>query len=185
MRKVERKDILSIEDYEKARPAVREKMMKIKNIRRVHVGQYLTFLFENFETVRYQIQEMMRAEQMTGEQHIAHEIQTYNELIGEQGELGCTLLIEIDDSNQRAELLSRWLELPKNIYLKTKDGTLIKPVVDDRQIGDDRISSVHYLRFKVGDQIPVAVGCNLTDLKYETALTPEQSLELCRDVMAR
>lgn len=185
MRRVERKDIVSISEYEKNRTAVREKILKIKQIRRVHVGQYLTFLFENFETIKYQIQEMIRAEHMLDEQQINHELATYNELLGEQGELGCTLLIEIDDSAQRAELLAKWLDLPQSLYLRTADGQLIPPLIDDRQVGEQRISSVHYLRFRLGDKVPAAVGCRHGDLNHETLFTPEQTLELCKDALAR
>jgi hypothetical protein len=185
MRKVNRASILSLADYERVRSSEREKAMKVKELRRIHVGPYLTFLFENFETVQYQVHEMIRTERITDEQQIAHELETYNELIGEQGELGCTLLIEIDDSAKRAELLSRWLNLPETLYVKTQDGSKIPPTIDDRQIGEQRISSVHYLRFRLGDKIPVGVGCSFPELCAETPLRPEQSSALCKDVVAR
>jgi hypothetical protein len=185
MRKVGRSDILPIAEYEKSRPSIREKMLRIKQIRRIHVGPHLTFLFENFDTVKYQVQEMMRAEQIADERQIAHELATYNELVGERGELGCTLLIEIDDPVRRAELLSRWLELPKCIFLKTSDGQMIPPAVDDRQVGEQRISSVHYLRFRVGDKVPTAVCCTHPDIHCETVLSREQTIELSNDIVAR
>ena len=97
--------------------------MKAKGERRVHVGRYLTFLFENRDTIRYQVQEMMRAERMVREADIPHEIETYNELLGAGGDLGCTLLIEIDDPAERAEKLGRWLGLPQRLYAKLEDGT--------------------------------------------------------------
>ena len=67
----------------------------------IHVGQHLTFLFENTDTIRYQVQEMMRAERIVREADIQHELDTYNELLGGAGELGCCLLIEIDDRAER------------------------------------------------------------------------------------
>lgn len=184
MRKVKRTDILSVADYEKIRSAHREKMMKIKSHRRIHVGQYLTFLFENFDTVHYQVQEMMRTENITDEAAIEHEIKTYNELIGERGSLGCTLLIEIDDPIRRGDLLTRWINLPEHIYMKMKDGTRIRPRIDERQVGETRISSVHYLRFEVGDKIPQALGCSHPELTEEKNLTAEQAVELCKDILA-
>lgn len=185
MRKVSRREILSISEYEKSRADFRTKILQIKEYRRIHVGEHLTFLFENKETVRYQIQEMMRTENMSDENQIAHEIETYNELIGEQGELGCTLLIEIDDPQKRSQLLSRWLNLPEHLYIKTSDGTLIRPAIDERQIGETRISSVHYLRFRLADKIPAAVGCSHSDINFEAQLSKLQTAELCKDLMAR
>ncbi|MEN9809477.1 MAG: hypothetical protein RLZZ488_1044 [Pseudomonadota bacterium] len=185
MRKVSRNEIVSVAEYEKLRTDFRAKILQIKECRRIHVGEHLTFLFENKETVRYQIQEMIRAEGMKEENQIAHEIETYNELLGEQGELGCTLLIEIDDPQRRSELLSRWLNLPEHLYVKTADGAMVRPVIDERQIGESRISSVHYLRFKLADKVPAAVGCSHADINTEVSLSKLQTSELCKDLMAR
>src|SRR5262249_19603110 len=96
--------------------------MVAKEARRVHVGEHLTLLFENRETVRYQIQEMMRTERLVKEAEIQHEIDTYNELLGGPGELGCTLLIELDDPELRREKLQEWWSLPEEIYLVLEDG---------------------------------------------------------------
>lgn len=185
MRKVSRESVLLPAEYEKVRPAFRARVLQAKEMRRIHVGGSLTFLFENHETMHYQIQEMMRTENISDEKQITHEIETYNELLGEQGELGCTLLIEIDDPVRRSELLSRWLDLPDHLYIRTTDGSLVRPWIDDRQIGTSRISSVHYLRFRLGDKIPAAVGCSHPDINAETHLSQLQSAELCKDAMAR
>ncbi len=96
--------------------------MRAKGERRVHVGPHLTFLFENHETIHYQVQEMTRAERMVKEADIVHEIETYNELLGGPGEVGCTLLVELDDPAARAEKLTKWLALPKHLYAKRADG---------------------------------------------------------------
>ena len=69
-------------------PQIRPAILEAKAPRRVHVGGALTFLFENTDTIRYQVQEMVRAERMTREPDIRHELETYNELLGGQGELG-------------------------------------------------------------------------------------------------
>ncbi|NBW81219.1 DUF3501 family protein [bacterium] len=185
MRKVELSSILAIGDYDKARPALRERVLKAKEIRRIHVGEHLTFLFENFETVHYQVQEMIRTERIVEEAQIRHEIDTYNELIGEQGELGCTLLIEIDDPEKRGTYLSKWMNLLSTIFIRASDGSAVSPTYDARQVGDSRISSVHYLRFQMGDKIPAALGCNHPDVDRETVLSPQQIAALCQDILAR
>ena len=78
MRPVERHEIIDYATYEEQRNAIREQVLKVKESRRIHVGDHLTFLFENAETVRYQVQEMMRTEKMVKESDIQHEINTYN-----------------------------------------------------------------------------------------------------------
>ena len=100
MQKVLRGEILDFVTYEERRAELRTAAMAEKAVRRVHVGQNLTFLFENTTTVRYQILEMVRAERMVRESDIAHEIETYNELLGGPGELGCTLLVEIPTAEE-------------------------------------------------------------------------------------
>jgi hypothetical protein len=181
---VERSEIVDYQTYEELRPDIREAVMKEKEHRRVHVGPHLTFLFETHATMRYQIQEMMRAEQIVKEADILHEIETYNEVLGGPGELGCTLLVELDDPKEREIKLARWLELPQHLYAKLEDGTKVRPTYDERQVGEERVSSVQYLKFKVGDRVPVAVGCDHADpeLDHETELTKSQKSALEKDL---
>ena len=186
MKTVQRQEILDFVTYEEQRDAFRRAAMKAKDLRRIHVGRHLTFLFENHETIHYQVQEMMRAERMVKEADIRHEIETYNELLGGPGELGCTLLVELDDPAARAEKLAKWLALPKHLYARRKDGTLAYARYDERQVGDTRVSAVQYLKFEVGSQAPVAVGCDHPDpeLKHETTLSADQRAALQADLEA-
>ena len=182
MKRVTRQEILDYVTYEEQRDKLRKKIMKIKNLRRINVGGVLSFLFENTDTVLYQIQEMVRVERIVKEIDILHEIKTYNELLGNSGELGCTLLIEIDDSEERQEKLIRWLDLPNHLYLSLKDGSRIRASFDERQIGDSRLSSVQYIKFNTGGKTPVAIGSDLPLLKAETALTADQKKALSEDL---
>jgi hypothetical protein len=184
MKAVGRDEILDYESYEEQRASIREAVMRTKAERRIHVGPYLTFLFENHETIRYQVLEMVRAERMVKDAEIRHEIETYNELLGGRGELGATLLIELDDPAMRAEKLVRWLELPSRLYVLRSDGSRARARFDSRQLGDTRVSSVQYLKFDVGDQAPIAVGCDHPDaeLRHETRLAPEQRAALLKDL---
>ena len=83
--RVRREEILDYQTYAEQREAIRQRVLAIKQPRRVHVGEVLTFLFENTDTVRYQIQEMMRTEQIVKDSAIRHEIETYNERLGDTG----------------------------------------------------------------------------------------------------
>jgi hypothetical protein len=183
MRKVSRDEVRKPAEYAAVRDAFRQSVLSQKDQRRIHVGNDLTFLFENHDTVLYQIQEMIRAENITGDAEIRHEIDTYNELLGDRGELGCTLLIEIDDPVKRADLLARWKDLPGTLYLETQNGTRVPAQFDPRQVGEDRISSVHYLKFRLGDQVPLKVGCSHPEIAAEAILTNEQIAALCKDLM--
>ena len=184
MRPVERSNIVDYQTYEEQRHELREAVLQQKADRRVHVGEHLTFLFETHATMRYQVQEMMRAEQIVKEADILHEIETYNEVLGGPGELGCTLLVEIDDPETRAVKLVEWLDLPKHVYAKLADGTKVRPTYDERQVGEERVSSVQYLKFPVGDRAPAAIGCDHPDpeLAHETELTGDQRAALQKDL---
>jgi Protein of unknown function (DUF3501) len=181
--KVQRSEILRLEEYDARRAAIRSEVLAVKQRRRVHVGP-LTFLFENAETVRYQVQEMARAERLYREEELQHELDTYNELLGGPGELGCSLLIELVEPSERDAKLRAWRELPAHLYAKLPDGRHVRARYDDRQVGDDRLSSVQYLKFAVGAEAPVAIGSDLPGLVRETPLTEDQRAALQADLAA-
>ncbi|MBX7172675.1 MAG: DUF3501 family protein [Pyrinomonadaceae bacterium] len=182
MKKVERSEILDYVTYEEQRAEIRSNAMKAKDLRRIHLGENLTFLFENIVTVRYQILEMVRAEKMVKEADIQHEIKTYNELIGENGEICCTLLVEIADATERAEKLAKWVGLPEKIYLKFADESKAFAQVDARQNEDEKISSVQFLKFNCGSKKPIAIGCEHEAYKNETELNDTQKIALAEDL---
>lgn len=174
MNPVTREEIIDYVTYEEKRDKIRSQVLKIKEPRRTHLGEYLTFLFENRETVRYQIQEMMRIERIVKEDDIQHEIDTYNELLGGPDDLGCTLLIEIDDKAERDIKLKELLNLPERIYLVLESGRKIFARFDPSQIGEDRLSAVQYLTFRTNGETPVAIGADHKGLKAEAKLEPHQ-----------
>jgi hypothetical protein len=182
MRPVRREEILDPSVYERSREEIRRGVLAAKAARRVHVGPALTFLFENTATVRYQVQEMVRAERITRDEDVRHELDTYNELLGGDGELGATLLVEIPDPEERDRKLREWLDLLAHVYVRLEGGEIVRPTYDPRQVGGDRISSVQYLRFPVGGRTPVAVGCDHPGLSAETALTDAQRAALAQDL---
>lgn len=182
MRPVERGEIVDFVTYEEQRERLRAEAMAEKAPRRVHVGDALTFLFETTLTVRYQVQEMMRTERIVREADIAHEIATYNELLGGPGALGATLLIELDDPAERAHKLVEWVDLPQHLYAELEDGTRVRATYDTRQASDERLSSVQYLKFEVAGRVPVALGADHPQLTVRTSLSAEQRAALERDL---
>lgn len=185
MKPVERAEILDYVTYEEQRPAIQAAAIAAKKLRRVVVAECLTFLFENPETIRYQILEMVRTERMVRERDILHEIETYNELLGQHGELGVTLLVGLESPAERDEKLRRWTALPRYLYVRMADGSRVQARWDERQISHDRLSSVQYLRFAVSGQAPVACGIDYGgELVGETELTPAQRAALAGDLGA-
>jgi hypothetical protein len=139
---------LSLNDYERVRDRLRPLFIHEKERRRLHVGSHLTFLFENAETAWYQIHEMIRTEKMTQREAIQHEIDTYNELTPGPGELAATLLIEYSDPSERDAALARLVGLERHLWMKLGHKK-IAARFDDRQMANDRISAVQFVRFKL------------------------------------
>jgi Protein of unknown function (DUF3501) len=182
MKPVARDELVDYQTYADTRSETRARVMELKKPRRIHLGEHLTFLFENRDTIRYQVQEMMRAERIVRDAEIQHELDTYNAVLGGPGELGCTLLIEIESPEQRDVLLREWLGLPAALYARLDDGTRVHATYDPAQVGEDRLSSVQYLKFAVGGRVPVALGVDLDALKTEAELSEAQLAALGDDL---
>lgn len=184
MKPVQRSEILDYVTYTEQRDAIRDRALAAKGLRRILIGDHLALLFENRETVRYQILEMVRVEQIVKEADIQHELDTYNELLGRGGSLCATLLIGIDDEFERNVKLRAWLGLLDHLYARLADGRRVTPTWDPRQVGDTRLSAVQYLSFDLGGTAPVALGVDWPDqqLVVEAVLSIEQRAALQADL---
>lgn len=182
MKKVTRDEILDYVTYSEERERIRREVLSEKERRRVHVGEHLTLLFENHATLSYQVQEMMRIERIVREADIQHEIDTYNEVLGDEGELGCTMLIEIDDPAARDVKLGQWLGLPRHVHAVLEDGTRVTASHDPRQVDEDRLSAVQFLRFRTEGRVPVAIEVDHPELAARAELTALQRAALAEDL---
>jgi hypothetical protein len=184
LKPIQRDEILDYVTYGEQRDRIRASALEAKRLRRIIVGEPFAFLFENRETVRYQILEMLRVEQIVKEADILHEIQTYNELLGSGGSLCATLLIGLEDEAERAVKLRAWIGLLEHVYARLDDGSRITPKWDPRQVGDERLSSVQYLSFELRGRAPVAIGVDWAEqgLVVEAALSDEQRAALQADL---
>ena len=180
---VKRSEIIDYQTYEDHREETRKKVLETKKHRRIHLGENLTFLFENHETIRYQILEIIRAEKIARESSIQEEIDTYNNFLGNSGELACVLLIEIEAESDRKPLLEKWMGLEKCIYILDENGIKIFAEHDASQVGDRRPSAVQYLKF-VLDTSPVSIGCSFDQLSGEIELSEQQKNALSEDLEA-
>jgi hypothetical protein len=178
---IARADLVDYETYKDTRDEARKAAFAAKRPRRIHLGDHLTLLFENSQTLIYQIQEIMLVERIAREADIVREIEVYNEILGGPGQLCCVLLIEIEEAERRKELLTAWLGLEGHIYVRLDDGSRVYATYDSEQVGDDRLSAVQYLHFEV-TEAPVAVGTDFGPLDGEVALTVEQRAALAADI---
>lgn len=149
MNPVTLKEILPVEQYEILRPRLRSLFIAEKNRRRLEVGDHLATLFENGQTVWYQIQEMIRTERITEESAIRHEIDTYNELLPRPGELTATMLIQYPDARQREVAVRELVGFERHVWICLGDRR--EPVrFDLRQMSPERVSAVQFARFPLG-----------------------------------
>ena len=155
MRPVAREEILDLTAYEKARPGIRESMLAVKAPRRVHLGEALTFLFENRETVLFQIQEMVRTERIVDDAKVQEEVDAYNALIPAAGELSATLFIELQDlhlmnNDQVKDAVNRFQGIDREgVYLAIGDQSRIPARFEEGHSKEEKMAAVHYLRFVV------------------------------------
>lgn len=149
MEKIRRNEILDIANYEKIRAEFRARVMAMKTHRRVPLGQYMTLVFENRDTVRFQIQEMMRVERIVHEEPILHEINTYNELIPPDGSLSATMFIEVTEYEKIREVMDMFIGLPHHCVYMDVDGMRVEAVFDLEQSSDTRVSAVQYIQFSL------------------------------------
>ena len=111
MRKLTVDDIADHRAYEKERDEFRAHIIGMKRRRRIPVGDLVTIVFENTDTMRWQVQEMARAERMLTDDAIADQVTTYNELIPNAGELSGTLFIELTDDAKLREWLPKLVNI--------------------------------------------------------------------------
>ena len=180
---VRQEEILDWQTYTDDRDTTRAMVMRLKKSRRIHLGENLTFLFENHDTIWYQIQEIMRAERIVRESGIREELDGYNSMLGGPGQLGCALLIEIEDEATRRPLLEAWLGLQECLYAELADGTRIYAEFDPTQVGQDRLSAVQYLVFTLPEG-PVRLGSDFATLELTVNLDDAQRAALAADLAA-
>lgn len=150
MRRIEFSDVKNIYEYEKIRDDVRRRVIDLKRNRRVQAGDHLSFLFENRETVLFQIQEMCRAERIVDGARVQVEIDVYNELIPGPGELSATMMIEIEDKERIPELLHRYMGIDSGDYVRIQVGQehAIPGQFESGRSKEDKLSAVHFVRFR-------------------------------------
>jgi hypothetical protein len=190
-RKITAADLLPAAEYEARRKALKEKLIPIKKQRRVEVGPFATFYFENYDTMLMQVQEMLRIEK-GGVEQIPGELDAYNPLIPQGDELIATMMLEIEDAQRRNAVLLTLGGIEETVFLEI-GGDVIRGTpteYDDRTTPDGKTSSVHWLRFKLspnqiarfkGSDAKVVLGISHRNYGHMAVLGAETRAALAKD----
>jgi len=150
MQKLHHNDLLSLEQYAKQRNDFRSRVMAHKQHRKVFLGEHLTLYFEDRLTMQYQIQEMLRVERIFEEEGINEELNAYNPMIPDGGNLKATLMIEYSDVDERRVALAKLIGVEAKIWLQVAGLNKVYPIADEdlERSTEEKTSSVHFLRFE-------------------------------------
>jgi uncharacterized protein DUF3501 len=184
-------DIVPADLYARERADRRRALIPIKRNRRLEVGPYATFYFENYDTMLAQVQEMLHIEK-GGQTQIAGELEAYNPLIPQGSELIATLMIEIDEPQRRLATLKKLAGIEESVYMTVGSARISATPTDyeDRTAEDGKTSSVHWVRFTfTREQIAafqdpketVILGLTHPSYGHMAIVTPEIRAELAKD----
>ena len=192
-RKLTLDDIADLRAYERERPEFRAHVIEVKRRRRVAIGEMLTIMFENRDTMRLQIQEMIRAEKLVTDEGVMEELKVYNPMIPNPGQLCATLFLELTSEEQVREWLTKLAGLENSIYIQLSDGTKIRGTIDAQHAAGltrpDVTAAVHYLTFEfTQEQVeqfafgPVSVVCDQPNYLQMADLLESTKTELLTDL---
>ena len=160
-----RGSLMTLEAYSRARREFRAKVMAHKKNRKVYLGKHVTLMFEDELTMRYQIQEMLHAEKIFEEEGIQDELDVYNPLIPDGGNLKATMLIEYPDVGQRRQMLAKLKGVEKRVWVQVAGCGRVHAIADEdlEREDEEKTSSVHFLRFELTPEM-------IRSLKHSAAL---------------
>ena len=195
MNKLTLDDIVDQRAYERERDAFRSQVIELKRIRRIGIGPVVTVVCENATTVRFQIQEMARAEKMATDAQIETELATYNPLIPGPGQISMTLFLELTNDAQLREWLPRLVGVERAVVLTVgaaQDAITVRAAVDPSHAAqltrEEITASVHYVRLDLDDAAragfldgPVSIGIDHPAYSYATELTPATRASIVED----
>ncbi|MCB0973385.1 MAG: DUF3501 family protein [Actinobacteria bacterium] len=185
-------DIADHREYERGRAAFRSQVIALKADRRVDIGPYVSLVFENRDTIRFQIQEMARAERIVTDAGIEHELAVYNPLIPEPGHLSATLFIQLTNKDALVEWLPRLIGIETSIEFEFATHVVrcdVDPDHASQLTRDDVTASVHYVSFSFSpDEVeafatgPVILRTTHPNYEYATELTERTVESLLEDL---
>ena len=192
MKKLIISDLLSLEEYDKSREEIKQNLLLHKKNRSVKVGDNVLLLFEDYETIKYQVQEMLRIEKIFKENDIQDEIDAYQSLIPDGNNLKATMLIMYTDVNERKIMLNKLCDLENRVWLSINNSKKIFAVSDEdlERSRDEKTSAVHFLRFQLSDADKksfnetddIIIGIDHKEYNYEAKLQRDTISSLAEDL---
>lgn len=190
-RKITPDDLLPDAEFAKRRKAWRAELLPVKRLRRIELGPACTFYFENYDTMLFQVQEMLLVEK-GGAAQVPDELQAYNPLIPNGAELVATVMFEIDDPVRREAVLARLGGVEDCFFIQVAGERVMGiPEGDiERTREDGKTSSVHFLRFPLQPEhiarfrspgVEIMIGCAHDRYSHLAGLSPASRAELARD----
>ena len=188
---LKKQDLFSLEEYAEKRIGIRKEAIAVKKIREVNLGEHIRLMFENKQTVQYQIQEMLRIEKIFESEGIQDELDVYNSLVPEGSNLKATMMIEYTNVEERMVALSNLIGVEKSIYFQVGDHEKVFAICNEDMDRETEVktSAVHFMRFEFdktmvidfGSKASVKVGVSHPNYNYEITLNSESQEELSQD----
>jgi uncharacterized protein DUF3501 len=149
MKQLTKDDLITYEEYEQQRESFRRRIIDLKQRRRLGVGDNITLVFENRDTIQFQVQEMIRVERIVDPHKIQEELDVYNALLPGDGELSATLFIEITGSDRIKRDLDRFQGIDRRGRVKLCAGAEVVPgEFEEGHSKEDKLSAVHFVKFR-------------------------------------
>ena len=191
MKKLTRADLLSLEQYAAERPRLRSEVIAHKQLRNVQVGPNMTWCFEDYTTIRYQVLEMLRAERIFESDGIQGELDAYNPLIPDGSNWKVTLLLEFPDPEVRRVALEKLIGVEDRCWIRVSEMERVFAIADEdmERENADKTSAVHFLRFELSPSMVAAMksGASLSlgvdHEQYRHLLSPLP--DAIRDTLSR
>ena len=154
MKKLTNKDLLSLEEYDSNRETIKTEVIESKKHRSISIGNNIVLLFESLETIKYQVQEMLRIEKIFKKEEIEEEIGAYQALIPDGNNFKATMLIMYPNVEERRKMLEKLNGIENKIWLSINQSSKIYAMADEDldRANDEKTSAVHFLRFQLNSE---------------------------------
>lgn len=193
MKKLTRQDLLSLEQYSQDRPRLRSEVIAHKRLRNVQIGPNMTWCFEDYTTIRYQVLEMLRAEKIFEGLGIQGEIDAYNPLIPDGRNWKVTLLLEFPDPVERRAALENLIGVEDRCWIRVSEMERVFAIADEdmERENDEKTSAVHFLRFELSPSMveamqsgaSLSLGVDHDQYRHHQSPLPAAVRDsLCRDL---
>ncbi len=192
MTNLSRDSLMTLERYSKERPQFRARVMEHKKNRTVHLGEHVLLIFEDELTIRYQIQEMLRAERIFEEEGIQEELDAYAPLIPDGSNWKATMMIQYPDIDERRRMLAQLIGIEDRVWVQVAEHDRVFAIADEdlERETAEKTSSVHFLRFELNSGMvsalkqgaAIAMGIDHPAYRASADIAPAVRESLVRDL---